>query len=619
MPKQYPSGRRSSSNSIASITYWRKFAKHRLIYILLTIVFAFGIVAYFGSGPMGGLGSSQAERLKRAQEPIATVNGEPVLRGEYEGRVEAYRRIGGGDLQRVSMEGMLLGQLIDQAAARAAAKQKGLTVSDADIDKAIAEMKKGGDGKPISDDLFEEQLAAQGITLADLREDLRRSLLPQKLQESFRDSQRLTEDDLRKSYDEIKVRHILISVAGGPRPSPKALPDEQAKRKAEQILKEIRAGGDFATLANKHTTDPSNIPQTYDNKTKRMVEGRPKGGDLGWYKRGGGFVKEFEDAAFALKPGQVSDVVKTPFGYHIIKVEGTRRNLPKDFEKKKAELLENMKQERASREAAEFMSELRKNLKITWHDPSLQWRYEYSKNNPMMMMGQPPQGQSDQAGFLERLRAYVKDHPDDTAAALVLGKMLHQQYMMAGLPISPTQGSPPKPPSPEERKKMREEVIQAYETGLARTEDQSIRFELAQLYQENKQTDKALEHYNMIRRLLSWDDTTATLGARRRLKEAYKALGQKDLEAAEAKKIAELEKKQKEEQEAAKKAEEEAKKAEEEARRKRAAEKKEKDSATTAAKPGDPREPAAASGNKPGPDGAAPKSESGAQEANEKP
>jgi peptidyl-prolyl cis-trans isomerase C len=86
------------------------------------------------------------------------------------------------------------------------------------------------------------------------------------------------------------------------------LDTKQTRAKAEEVLAKLRAGGDFNALAKEHSADPSN---------------KDRGGDLGWFGRGM-MVKPFEDAAFALKPGELSGIVETQFGYHIIKLEERR-------------------------------------------------------------------------------------------------------------------------------------------------------------------------------------------------------------------------------------------------------------------------------------------------------
>ena len=86
------------------------------------------------------------------------------------------------------------------------------------------------------------------------------------------------------------------------------LNNDKSKAKAEEVLAKLRAGGDFAALAKEHSADPSN---------------KDNGGDLGWFGRGM-MVRPFEDAAFALKPGELSGIVETQFGYHIIKLDERR-------------------------------------------------------------------------------------------------------------------------------------------------------------------------------------------------------------------------------------------------------------------------------------------------------
>jgi peptidyl-prolyl cis-trans isomerase D len=101
--------------------------------------------------------------------------------------------------------------------------------------------------------------------------------------------------------DQVKVRHILIAVPAGA----DAKTDAAAKAKAEDLLKQIKSGGNFADLASKNSDDPGSKTQ---------------GGELGWLDPGK-TVPEFDKAAFSLSPGQTSDVIKTQFGYHILQVE----------------------------------------------------------------------------------------------------------------------------------------------------------------------------------------------------------------------------------------------------------------------------------------------------------
>ena len=125
----------------------------------------------------------------------------------------------------------------------------------------------------------------------------------------------VTADDVQKYYDahksefeRVKARHILIRAQGSPlpiRPGQKELSDAEAQAKAQEIRKKIDGGADFAELARTES----------DDTTSGAI-----GGDLGAFGRNQ-MVPPFEEAAFAMKAGELSQPVKTPFGYHIIKVE----------------------------------------------------------------------------------------------------------------------------------------------------------------------------------------------------------------------------------------------------------------------------------------------------------
>jgi peptidyl-prolyl cis-trans isomerase D len=145
--------------------------------------------------------------------------------------------------------------------------------------------------------------------------------------------------------DQVKVRHILIAVPAGA----DAKADAAAKAKAEDLLKQIKAGGNFADLAAKNSDDPGSKAQ---------------GGELGWLDRGK-TVPEFDKMAFALNPGQTSDLVKTQFGYHILQVEDKKTAHTRPLDEVKAEIVPVIEQNKlGSAEqsyAAQLASEAQKN------------------------------------------------------------------------------------------------------------------------------------------------------------------------------------------------------------------------------------------------------------------
>ena len=142
-----------------------------------------------------------------------------------------------------------------------------------------------------------------------------------------------------KKPEEVKASHILIQVA------PDAGNEEKlaARKKIEEVQKKIAAGGDFAELARQYSEGPSNV----------------RGGDLGYFDRRK-MVKPFSDAAFDLKPGQVSDIVETNFGFHLIKVFDKKAKSEYVFEDIKVRLGELMQQQKIQEETARYLERLRK-------------------------------------------------------------------------------------------------------------------------------------------------------------------------------------------------------------------------------------------------------------------
>jgi len=532
--------REYQSSNLLSITRMRKVFAQRIWYVLLSIVFGLSIVLYFAT-PNSGPASSQ----ERDAQAVLSVNGEKIPRAAYERQWDSMKRFAAGnEVQALQFQGMILDQMVNTALARSVARQRGATVSDAEVEKAILEQKKLGGDKPVPDSEFEEMLKAQGSSLRELRDELRQTLLPQALRQQIEQQVKVTEDDLLKTYDEYKLRHILISTS--------KLPEAQAKAKAERVLAEVKAGKDFAALANQHSDDPSNKPQKWDPKLKKSVPaGAPKGGDLGWAPLSN-YVPEFAEAARNLKKGEVSGVVKTTHGFHIIRLEDTRRKLPKDYAKNKQTLLADFRKRKADEQYQKLMEEARETAKIVWHDPTLEWRYEYSKvAGPMGgMMGGPQAG--DRQKFMEKLRKYAKENPEDSTAALVVGQDLYMKYVLA-----------PKGP---EKDRLRNEVIEAYEGALKRTEEQQTRLTLAQLYRDAGKKDDALRHYKLAQRLLRWDDSTASKGVHEQLATAFRALGETKLAEEASKRVAELKEQEKREREEARRAE--AKRKAEEAKKK---------------------------------------------------
>ncbi|NTV42339.1 MAG: hypothetical protein HGA63_03475 [Syntrophobacteraceae bacterium] len=157
-------------------------------------------------------------------------------------------------------------------------------------------------------------------------------------EEDMKEFYRINEDNLA-APEQVRVRQILIRVP----PNFSEEEKQKAKARAQEVLGRVRGGEDFVKAVGSYSEDPD-------------PEVRKAGGDLGYFTRGQ-MIQVIEDAAFSLKPGEIGDLVETPFGYHIIKLEEYVEAKPRSFDEVKELIKTRMEQDMATEKAEQFIGE----------------------------------------------------------------------------------------------------------------------------------------------------------------------------------------------------------------------------------------------------------------------
>jgi len=244
---------------------------------------------------------------------VAVVDKEIITESELNERVAFYAYQNKLDASTPGLRHQMLESMIAEKLVLAQAIIDSVQVTDDEVTQALDQQiqrlarqfgsEKGVEeayGKPIS------------RIKRDYRDEMRKQLLVQKIQQTRQSGVQVTANDVAEFYNTYKdslteipetytISHIYVV------PKPDTNVERQTYLKAKAVLDSVRAGGDFADFAKRYSSDAT----------------ASSGGDLGWSKRGD-FVPEFEEALFSLKEGQISDVVKTQYGYHIIQLIGRR-------------------------------------------------------------------------------------------------------------------------------------------------------------------------------------------------------------------------------------------------------------------------------------------------------
>lgn len=264
---------------------------------------------------LAALGTSTNPSFAQDDKVVAKVNGNTIT--------EADMRFANAEI------GAQLGDIPENVKRRALAEY--LIDNALFAEAAIA-------AKIAADPAFEEQM--QYVRRRLLREQYFEKQLKGAISEA--DAKKIYDQRVAqlKSEDEVAARHILVDT----------------EEKAKEILAKIKAGGDFAALAKENSTDTGSKEQ---------------GGFLGYFGRGQ-MVPEFEKAAFTMIKGQVSEPVKTNFGWHIIKLEDRRRKPPPSFDDVKETILNSL----AVLKAQEVVAALRKKADVEYLDDDIKKQVE---------------------------------------------------------------------------------------------------------------------------------------------------------------------------------------------------------------------------------------------------
>ena len=310
-------------------------------YIALFAALALALAA---AGCGGGDDGEDGTDIEVPADAIAVVGEKEITKAEYDRLLASAEKTyeareqefpAAGTPEFAQLRNAIVRSLVEQAQFEIAAEELDVTVTDADVDKRLDELKEQffqGDEQK-----YKDELEAQGLTEEQVRSDLRTRILSEKVFEKVTSEVKVSDDDVQKYYDDNaaqfetpasrEVRHILV----------------KSKARADQLHAQLEGGADFAKLARQFSTDPAS---------------KKDGGKF--TAQQGATVAPFDKVAFDLDTGELSEPVKTQFGWHIIEAVGDiQEKATQDLSEVEEQIRSTLLEEKKNTRINEWIEELR--------------------------------------------------------------------------------------------------------------------------------------------------------------------------------------------------------------------------------------------------------------------
>ena len=324
-----------------------------------------------------------------AEGPVAVIDGEEISAEDF--NLMVHERISQlpGQLPPQMIE-MFKGQIFDFAIDKHLIDRKlageEIEVTEEDIENAFEEFVERFGGMQA----LQQQLAQRGMSIDEIREDMEQDVQLEKYLSARYDLE-VSEDDARAFFDEhrerfvedeqVQARHVLLTVEEGE-------DDTAAGQKAQELYEQASGGADFEELARTHSQCPSS----------------QQGGDLGFFPREQ-MVPAFSEAAFAMEPGEISEPVRTQFGYHIIQVVDKKEGGEVAFDEVQRDLELQLLHQKRQEVFQEFLESLKAEVEIERKEDNIVMNVEMPQQaQPQGLPGMPGGQGGGQGGQVPNLQ-----------------------------------------------------------------------------------------------------------------------------------------------------------------------------------------------------------------------